>query len=107
MQRLTVETIKGRTVLQDNMAAKNDLKHIDVSGKRGPERTVKGEDVYRHMAENDPLVTAKGLADELEVSHVTTRARLEELAEHGYIRRRRLHATTTAYWHPEALAGEL
>ncbi|MFD1514920.1 helix-turn-helix domain-containing protein [Halomarina rubra] len=89
------------------MAANCDPKNLDRAGTPGPERTLKSREVYDHMAESDPLVTAKGLADELGVCHATTRRRLEELAEHGYIGKRRLHAKTVAYWHPEALTTDV
>lgn len=58
-------------------------------------------EVEQYMSNGPAVVTTTDVADHFEVSHVTARKRLTELADTNRIANRELHTTMVVWWLPE------
>lgn len=76
---------------------------MDILDNPNPERKLTCVETYEYMEHGDPVVTTMGVKDHFNVSHVTARKRLHELAAAGCIVKQPLNETMTAWYLPKQM----
>lgn len=71
-------------------------------GKPGRKKEVADGEILRHISFPDPAITAPELAERVDMSKQEANKRLRELADDGYIRRRKVGAHAVVYWLDDA-----
>jgi predicted transcriptional regulator len=72
-------------------------------GKPGRKKTVADVEILRHISlYPDPAITASELAERVDMSKQGVNKRLRELADDGYIVRKKVGAHAVVYWLDDA-----